>query len=202
MELKKLYTVAVALPKPGHYLCLSRYEKKKNCLWNAADMARFTALQERMRRIYSSEAPTDEPSYYVPGIDPEQAVARLLPVYLTVSFSGSRPPLIVNAKDNVLDVEEPAGVEGQHGLILTLISKEPGKLAATEELLEALGIPEFLDDLDFRSDREVLAAVAACEKPFKGKFKVVTIPAQLSGRLRLTANSRGEYVTEVPEVWA
>lgn len=204
--MKTVYTLAVSLPTPGFYLSVQNSYAEQNRKWGEAELEKFLSLRESVAEVYSLKDghPDKVPPLYVPGISADQAVARMLPVILDVHYTHKRPGNLISAEGYHLKlVGHVAGRKEKGGVLLSLISKEPGTLEPTPELLEL--IDPILRGRDFntiemRSNRDIISAAARLDNPFVGAFRLVAVPA--GRKIRLTRNSQGEYITEVPEVWA
>lgn len=202
----KIHTIAVSLPQPGYYIHIARLMNPALRVWGRDQLNTFLALRESVANIYMQKDghPDKIAPLYIEGISADQAVSRMIPVALDVNYSHKKPGTIVNRVDHDLEViGHIGGKRDKDGIRLTLISKEPGTLEPTPELQEL--IEPILNGRDFhtleaRSNRDVIAAAATLDHPFRGAFRLVAVP--LDRKVRLTRNSQGEYVTEVPEVWA
>lgn len=204
--MKTVYTLAVSLPTPGFYLSVQNSFAERNREWGEAELEKFLSLRESVAETYALKDghPDKVPPLYVSGVSVDQAVARMIPLALDVSYSHKRPGNLISEKGYHLNVVgHVAGRKEKGGVLLTLISKEPGTLQPTPELqtlIEPILRGRDFNTLEMRSSRAIIAAASSLDRPFEGAFRLVAVPANRT--VRLTRNSQGEYITEVPEVWA
>lgn len=206
MFMKKTHVYSVSLPTSGYFITISPifYSGKRE--WGKEELEAFLSLRERVQSVYGLKNghPDKVPPLYVEGISADQAISRMMPMKLKIMHEDISPGSILGKSDHGIEIlGHTAGKRSSAGIRLTLISKEKGVLEPTEELSDIISpILNGLcfNNLDVRSNREIIAAASRLVRPFKGLFRLVAVP--VDRKVRLTRNSQGEYVSEIPEIWA
>jgi len=183
------FAVAVTTALPGHYLALHLHRYIDRVAWTPADTEAFLRLQDMPERLLMNEA----------GVDEWVALARTTPVLIrlwthrivknvTLIGPGYSPDVISRL--------------GESQIRRALIAKGVDTLQLTPEAAAHAGCSETLKTLDQRGDLDVIDKLAWYEGKVttEGSWKVVSFPANLD--VRLSRNANGEFIREVPRVWA
>jgi hypothetical protein len=210
------YIVAFSLPRAGYYMTIHKHETPDLCKWTADDRDTFTRIRDQVERLYT-QGPAGLPMnrmeldiLYVPGIEPAEAVKRILPYYLKC-YSANKRRIVYPHKDvNEIEVLGPAGTEEEDfGLRLAVIGKgvhtlhfQPWVLQQVSELRGTPFTAAESQTLEGRSDRTLVEVVARATQPVadEGFAKIVAIPKECS--VRLSRRGYGEFISEIPKVWA
>lgn len=192
MDSVKVYMTVASLPSEGIYYVLEKFIKPEKQGWSRVARQEYCSVLEQ---IASGAVQFD-------GISPYLASTRVLPYFMEMSHPTGKLKRVIDVAHVHGVITGPAGTDpGPDAVRLCVIGKEGGKVKWTPELMAKLpgGFTD-IDTLDARSSRDFLEAVASCERPAMGEIKLVAVP--LDEHVRLTRNLRGEYVTQVPKVWA
>lgn len=186
MNLRKIYTFAASLPYPGRYLTLRGYRN--------VDLRRWTS---DVHHLYETLLSNLAGGRWTPeGMTPLQATLKTLPYIVDISTERLSIPKEFSEESCVVDI---VGVP-ESPLILP-ISKGPRVPEWNQEFLNEIGLTtEQLADIKVRSSRAFLEQLSRHPLPCHTPLKLITVPEGIT--VKLTHNLRGEYVREVPRVWA
>lgn len=186
MSLKKMYIIAATLPHPGRYITLKGYRNESLRKWDKDVQDLYTNLLKNL----AEGKGTPE------GMTPLQATLKTLPYFIDLSVERVSVPKEFSEEDSVVDI---VGIP--ENLVILPISKGPRFPEWTQEFLDELGMTsEQLQEMKVRSSRAFLERLARHPNPCSTPLKLITIP--LGIEVKLSHNLRGEFVREVPRIWA
>lgn len=210
------HMVALSLPVDGFFLPLHKHGSAELCKWTAQDRDDYIRVVEQVEAMYTAgpgEAMVsrdDLEALYNPKLSPQDAARRILPYYITCYSTNKKRIKYPHIDRNDVQILAPAGREDEEfGLRLAVIGKHCARLELLpwvfEEVSNARGTQfteEEAQTLEGRSDRFLVQAVAQADRPVtsEGTAKIVAVPAEIN--VRLTRTHRGEFISEVPRVWA
>lgn len=209
------HMVALSLPVRGYYLPLHKHESANLCTWTQQDREDYFRALEQIEALYtagpSAIATTEDRSaLYDPELSPQDAIRRVLPYYITCFSSNKKRIKYPQLQRNDVTVLGPAGREDEDfGLRLAVIGKGCARLELLpwvyEEVSRVRGTPfteEEAQTLEGRSDRNLVQVVSQADQPItsEGFAKIVAIPIEAA--VRLSRTHRGEFISEIPRVWA
>lgn len=212
----QFYIVALSLPREGYYMTLHKHETPQLCKWTEADKETFLRIREQIQRLYE-KGPSglqmnrdDVEVLYDEKLTPQQASQRILPYYISCTSANKKRITYPHAQQNSIEVLGPAGTEDEdHGVRLVVIGKGVQKLSLQPWVFERVstlrGTPfteEEFQTLEGRSDRTLVRVLAEADQPttLDGTAKTVVVPRD--AKVRLTRRHTGEYVAQIPEIWA
>lgn len=209
------HMVALSLPVDGFYLPLHKHESAHLCRWTESDRSDYARVVSQIEALYTSGpgslvAREDLEALYDESLSPQDASRRVLPYYITCFSSNKKRIKYPHIKRNDVEIVAPAGrLDEEFGLRLAVIGKGCPELKLTpwvyEEVTRRKGTPfteEEAKTLEGRSDRDLVEVVATALEPstLQGFAKIVAVPAEAN--VRLSRTHRGEFISEIPKVWA
>lgn len=195
--------VVVSLPRDNYYLCLHKHGKKELCFWKEEDRENFLRIREQIRTLYengpigTSFSRPEAELLYDPSLTPDQAVNRILPFYAEATPLNQKRVYYIERKADDVEIIAPAGTADEKGGLRLVVASKLGRLELPAHTLEAVGDLD-LDTLEGRSDRSLVAKIS--RDVTVRDIKILAIPAER--RVKLSTSAEGEFVTEIPEVWA
>lgn len=210
------HMVALSLPVEGYYLPLHKHESAHLCKWTAQDREDFTRIVSQIEALYEAGPGKavvnreDLEALYDETLTPQEASRRVLPYYITCSSSNKKRIRFPHRTRNDVTIVGPAATpEEGNGLRLAVIGKGCAKLSLLPWVLDevsrlsgTLYTEEIAQTLEGRSDRNLVDVVANSRQPVtaEGFAKIVAVPAEV--QVRLSRTHRGEFISEIPRVWA
>lgn len=198
----RYHMVALSMPVNGIYLVLHKHGKPHLCKWASSDLAATLRVREQIASLYAAGPLSSQFSrpevdlLYDPALTADQAVSRVMPYFIEATPPPTREVYYFDAKVSDAEVIGPAGEED---LLFITIAKGAKTLSLKPDVLEAVGRLN-LDTIEGRSSRRLAELVAWHAEPcLQGVAKVVAVPANRN--VKISHDSKGEFVTEVPEVW-
>ena len=210
------HMVALSLPVEGYYLPLHKHESAQMCRWTLQDREAFSRVVEQIEALYTSGPTTslstreDIEAIYDETLTPQEAARRILPFYITCTSTNKKRIRYPHRTRNDVEVVAPAGtLDEEHGLRLAVIGKGCATLNLLPWVLEEVSkikgqafTEEEAQTLEGRSDRTLVEVIARATQPVtaEGFAKIVAIPRE--AQVRLSRTHRGEFISEIPKVWA
>lgn len=204
----RYHMVVLSMPRKGIYLCLHKHGRPELCKWTAEDRDSFMRVRDQIQALYEAgpvgtvfSRPEVE-LLHVPGLTPAQAVARVLPYYAEATPPNQKRVYYIDAKESDVEIIGDAGTEGEaNGVRTMIISKGSQNLNLIPPVLDAAGNPD-ISTVEGRASRRLAEIVGWHEGPCttEGNAKLVVIPGDR--KVRVSRTHQGEFVTEIPEVWA
>jgi len=212
----ELYMAAVSLPKRGRYLPLHKHHLQTQMTWTARDREDYFALLETVETLYKKgpaglgiPRPLLE-ALWVEDLTVTEATNRILPYFLQCDSHRHNKVAPLHAKRDRVEVLGMAGLPpDQNGLRFAVIGKGVERLALLPWVLEAVTkdtqeefTADDLDTLEGRSNPSLVRIISLAEKPVtsQGFAKIVAVPAEAI--VNLSRTHKGEFIREVPRVWA